>query len=70
MYYRSRDGDKDIEYSSVLAAIEERDIFTLIPEGSDLNLTEACDHWFTVMLTPDDVRKLAAELLELVDESK
>jgi hypothetical protein len=33
-----------------------------------VQFTEACDNYFSVVLSPDDVKQLAAELLALVNE--
>ncbi len=32
------------------------------------NFSEACDYWFSVELTKDEVRKLSQELLDLIGD--
>ena len=50
---------------TVLAAIEEDQVFCVLPEQGQFVIEEACDHAFHVQLTRTQLMALANELLLL-----
>jgi hypothetical protein len=60
----------DCIYDTMLQTIDDHNIFSIEPQGDNFILREECDGYFDLYLTPYEVRQLALELLEIVDEPK
>lgn len=54
---------------SILQRLDDERIFNVSKEGVLIAFTERCDDHFTVELTPDEVRQLAQELLNIADST-
>lgn len=60
---------RDTEYPSILEALSGERIFEIskVDQSGEFDFTEQCDQYFSVNLTSDQVRGMAAELLAFID---
>ena len=56
---------KVVEFESLLSAASESGVFTVEKHKDGFILTEACDNWHAIILTPDQLRLLGEELIAL-----
>ena len=56
-----------IEYPTMLAAIDDQRIMTVKRKEGGFNLMENCDRYYSLDVTPDQLRALARELYTLAD---
>lgn len=53
---------EDTDYESILDALSDERVLTLSKAGEAFELTEACDSYFTVTLTKEQLIALADEI--------
>lgn len=59
---------RGFEYNSIRDALERSSVLTISQTSSGFVLSEGCDEWFRVCLSPDQLRAFAAELVSLAGE--
>lgn len=57
----------EAEHPTMLAALKEERVFQVQKHDTGFTLEECCDGNFAVTVTPDQLRALAAELIELAN---
>lgn len=55
----------DVEYESLLEAMACERIFTILQRGDSFDVGEACNNYFWVRLTRDQLRQLGEDLIAL-----
>jgi len=57
--------DKTVEFDSMLQAADGSGIFTVEKSEYGFLVAENCDSWHAMILTPDQLRLLGEELIEM-----
>lgn len=60
---------EDREYPTMLEAASDQRVFEVVLRDGGLELTECCDNNFSLPVTTDQLRALAAELIELANKT-
>ena len=58
-----------VEYETMLEALANQRVMTVEAKDGGFEVGEACDNYFSVRLTPEQLRQLAEELIALAHTS-
>jgi len=58
-----------VEYETLLEALADQRVMTIEVKDGGFEVGEACDNYFSVRLTPDQLRALGEELIALAHTS-
>ena len=58
-----------VEYDTLLKALADQRVMTVEAKEGGFEIGEACDNYFSVRLTPDQLRALGEELVALAHAS-
>ena len=61
------DGYLDNNYKSILEGLEDRNIINICKDNGGFRISEACDHYYTAVLTKEQLIKLSDELREFAE---
>jgi hypothetical protein len=56
---------KPVEYDTLLEALADQRVMTIEAKEGGFEIREKCDNYFSVRLTPDQLRELGEELIAI-----